>query len=158
MPPQHIIEAENNWRYGRLGVVGYLIYENLPADQRPAWATGVLQLGCSVVREVPNEIKMLLQLAKNPSTWKEAKNSFREIRILTVSAFRTEPEAESLYSRLLYLAESTAKVVYNASGGEQPFDSDCGWWVPQRSVELIQKAGDHLYGPLWQALIWPWQA
>jgi hypothetical protein len=156
MDPQHIIEAEKNWRFGRLGVVGYLLYENLPVNKRPGWAVGVLQLCCSVADQVPHELKSLIDLSHDPSSWKEAKPAFRAVRLLTLSAFRAEPEAESLHSRLLYLAESTAKVIYNASGEEGPFDSDAGWWIPQRAVELVQKAGDHLYPHLWEALIWPW--
>ena len=157
MTPQHIVEAEKNWRFGRMGVVGYLLCEGLPVERRPAWAAGVLKLACSVVSQVPKEVNALLELSHDANSWKEGKAAFRAIRLLTLSAFRAEPEAESANSRLLYLAESTAKVIYNASGEPEPFDSDAGWWVPQRSVELVQKVGDHLYGPLWEALIWPWQ-
>jgi hypothetical protein len=151
----HMIEAERHWKAGRLGMVGYLLCENLPPESRPAWAGAVLQLCCSVAGDIPREIQTLQEIAWEPARWKEARPLFREIRLLTLQAFRIEPTAESTRSRLLHLAESVAKVVYNASGEPSPFSYDAAWWIPQRAQELVEKVGQpRLFEQLWRVLCW----
>ena len=46
---------------------------------------------------------------------------------MTLVAEARDSAIDPALKRLLFVAENTAKVIYNASGEPAPFDADAGW-------------------------------
>jgi hypothetical protein len=127
---------------------GVAIYSCLPKDRRPEWAANILTACCRRVRAVPKPIAHVIDLASAPEKWKLAHDAFSEVRRLTLDAERQPIETLDHY--LLYVAENTAKVIYNASGSSAPFDRDSGAWLVRCAKEFADCAND----PPFTASLW----
>ena len=68
----------------------------------------------------------MVDLASDKDQWYKAHDAFQAVRALTL---RARDVQDSLDVALLYIAETTAKVVYNASESPAPFDSNAGWYL-----------------------------
>jgi len=135
-----IIEASNRWSSGRALEAGRILYEYLPNDQRPLWAARILAHCLQLIRSV-REIDTIYEIAMDKTRWKEAHEAFQPLRELTLKAERSK-STDEIYARILYLAENTAKVVYNASGEAAPFDHDAGWWIISNLRHILDKVKD----------------
>lgn len=135
-----IIEASRRWSSGRALEAGRILYEYLPNDQRPLWAARILAHCLQLIRSV-REIDAIYEIAMDKTRWKEAHGAFWPLRELILKAERSK-SADEIYARILYLAENTAKVAYNASGEAAPFDHDAGWWIISNLRYIVDKVKD----------------
>ena len=140
MESKLIDEAFVHWSSGNPLEAGRIIYEQIPNDQRPLWAAEILNLCRPLIPNV-SEIDAAYEIALNQSRWKEAHAAFTRVRHLTL-AFENSNSKDFVYGGILYLAENTAKVTYNASGEFAPFDDDSGWWVVSNLRYVVDKVGD----------------
>ena len=122
---------------GRSLQAGKMVYEQLPKDFRPHWAGSILDL-CRGrfphVREV-DEVYFISCAAPH---WERARQSVVAIRNLTCSD--TAPFAGA--PLLFRLAEHTAQVIYNASGGAAPYDHNVGWKLVEDLHVICEFLGD----------------
>jgi hypothetical protein len=135
--------AREEWKAGRTLEAGRILHEHLQPQQRPGWAAAALELVRPHFPAVP-EIEAVLEIARCSSRWPEGHAAFDAVRGLTLQAERSAPHdlRHPLYYSFLMLAENTAKVTYNASGPNDPFDLDSGWWVASCLRGLVDLVGD----------------
>jgi hypothetical protein len=124
-------QAAEFWRGGQSLAAGRLIFENLPTEVRPKWASRILRLVIerSGVRFSP--IEQVLRIADHAKGWRNARGAFSALRKATLDLERlqTRSKEQNLLLCHLYLAENVAKVIYNATDPPDEFDEDSGWWV-----------------------------
>ena len=142
-------EARAHWDSGRPLFVGELLYERLPVRHRPTWAANILDLCCGLLSSVPPAVENVLMIAWDDARWPEAHNAFQAVRQLTLAAERNR-SGSPLYNGLLYLAENTAKVTYNASGEPAPFDHHAGWRIAANLRDIV----DHQSDPAFAETAW----
>lgn len=148
MKSKIIDEAFDYWSSKKPLESGRIIYNQIPNDQRPIWAAEILNLCRRLTSSVP-EIDAVYEIALNQQRWKEAHDAFSRVRNLTL-AFEKSKSKNSVYGGLLYLAENTAKVIYNASGEPAPFDYDSGWWL----VSNLRYIVDEIKSSEFEAKAW----
>jgi hypothetical protein len=118
-------EARAAWERGDVLRAGRLLHPDLPIAERPKWAARVLAAACGD-RRLPRELRRVLDIAADPSRWREAHDVFTAVRLLTLEQEKAGAGRDRKLEALLYLAENTAKVIYNATGAPAPFDAACG--------------------------------
>ena len=129
----HLTQANEYWRGGHPLEAGKLIYENLPADIRPKWASRILKLVLlrSGIRSSP--IEQVLDIADHTAKWGNANRAFFTVRksTLKLDSIRDRglTKKQELLGWGLALAELVAKVTYNATNPPDEFDEDSGWWI-----------------------------
>lgn len=135
-----IDEAFSQWSSGNPLEAGRLIYEQIPNAKRPVWAAAVLAECRRLIPSV-SEIDAVYEIALTPSRWHEAHAAFSAVRGLTLEAERSK-STDPIYKGVLYIAENTAKVIFNASGKPAPFDHDSGWWLVSNLRHVVDKLND----------------
>ena len=137
MPHVHQQRARDYWDTGRPLQAGKMVYERLPKDFRPHWAGNILDL-CR--RRFPHlrEVDEVYFVSCDATHWERARQSFDAVRTLTLSD--TVPFSGA--ALLFRLAENTAKVIYNASGGSAPYDHNAGWKVVVDLHVICEFLGD----------------
>lgn len=143
MNPNLIAEAYSHWSSGNPLEAGRLVYEQIPNNQRPFWASRILDLCIPLIPPVP-EVDTISEIAADRARWKEAHSAFWPLRQLTLKA-EASTSTNRLYSGILYLAENVAKVTYNASNEPAPFDEDAGWWVVSTLRYLVDNVDDSTF-------------
>lgn len=106
--------------------MGRILLEPLSAGERVRRAAAVLHVcreQCSRVAEIDH----VLEIAHDATRWREGHRAFDAVRRLTLEAERRR--SIGTYVSLLFVAEITAKTVYNASEPPDPFDDDAPWWL-----------------------------
>ena len=103
------------------------IFDELPNDFRPFWASQILSCFDEYVNS-PSEVLGLFSIICSKERWREAHGQFSKIRSFLLNNKKFKPEA------YLLLAELVAKVTYNASGSDAPFDSDSGHFIPSTAL------------------------
>ena len=89
---------------------------------------------------------------ETPDQWQEAHDAFSAVRQLTLAGERNP--IDGLSHLLLYVAENTAKVIYNASGSSAPFDKDSGVRLVRWAREFADCLGDDEFTEqLWRLVI-----
>jgi hypothetical protein len=136
--------ARAYWRGGRPLDSGKVVYEALEPGQRPGWAGSLLRFAIGAVVAPLGEIAAAIPLATDPTRWHEGYTLFERIRQHTVRAEATLSAGDPQLA-LLHLAENTAKVAYNASGGPRPFDHDAGWWLVANLFDIAATAPDRSF-------------
>lgn len=121
--------------------LGYHAYESLANDQRPLWAAEILRLSMDVLHADLPELCHVVELGRDSRRWGDGHRAFGAVRALTQTNQRRVP-IDSQLQLLLQIAETAAKVIYNASGLPAPFDSDAGWLMASRVAALVQSAVD----------------
>ena len=124
------------WESGEMDGAARSIYDALPTPLRPSWAADILELACSCLREVPREVRSVVDIGRSPMRHREAHDAFSAVRDLTLVEDETNAGG-AMYSAILVTAENAAKTIYNGSGvkepikrGEKaPFDEECGYWL-----------------------------
>ncbi|MEO6524148.1 MAG: hypothetical protein ABIN91_20855 [Mucilaginibacter sp.] len=84
------------------------------------------------IPNIPLEISDLYPIISNKNRWKEAHNQFTQIRLFLLAHPSFKPEA------YLLLAETAAKITYNASNEPAPFDADRGYWIPKLAMQAAE--------------------
>ena len=119
---------------------GVAIYSCVPKECRSQWAASILAACCRRIGSVPKPVEDVIELATDPERWKLAHGAFSDVRQLTIDAERGP--IGKLDHCLLYVAENTAKVIYNASGSSAPFDRDSGAWLVRCAKEFADCEND----------------
>jgi len=127
-------EAADLWANGKPLEAGRLIYESLPLELRPGWASRILRLVLDRSKIQSSEIDDLLIVADNKPMWKDGHKVFDRLRNATLELddlrrIRAPSVEESLQNYVLSLAELVAKVVYNATTPPDEFDEESGWRI-----------------------------
>ena len=131
--------------------LGRELHEGVLPDERPRWAAEVLMIACDVMRPV-REVEDVLRAAETPARWAEGHVLFRRVRTLTLSSERTR-RANRAHRALLDMAETVAKITYNASGRPAPFDAAAEWRLARDARLLAESLDDsRLEDRLWRAL------
>lgn len=153
----HLGRAAEYWRTGQPLEAGKLIFENLPAEVRPKWASRILKLVLerSGVRSSP--IEQVLYIADHPAEWKNAHYAFSTVRKSTLKLDRIRARAltkeQELLGWLLALAELVAKVTYTATDPQDEFDEDSGWWIAPCLKGFLDSLNDNEFSNVaWSAL------
>ena len=142
MKIKFIEEAKPFWDSGQPLKAGEIIYEHIRQIHRPVWAKEVLELCIPLTGKI-KEVEEVLRIAKEPERWKEAHDAFSAVRKLTLKSERKV--GDSIYARILYLAENVAKVIYNASGEPAPFDHDSGYWIVSNLRHIVDQNKDETF-------------
>lgn len=151
-----VSQARRLWREGRAVDAGRLLFERIPDQDAPRWAAEILDFCRHRIGSLP-AVDDVAAIARDPSRWPRAHAAFAVVRQLLLVAER-DPAADRARIALLYLAENTAKVAYNASrpappydaGHPAPFDEDTGWWI----AENVRRIADHLRDPEFETESW----
>jgi hypothetical protein len=146
--------ARAEWDAGRSLEAGRLLYDSLLPQERPAWAAAALELLRPRVRRI-RQVDVVLALARDPSRWTEGHRAFQAVRELTLRAeqWASLGRRDPLRYAYLMLAENTAKVIFNATGGLRSFDADCGWWVARCLYDAVELLDDpELRSQAWEVL------
>jgi hypothetical protein len=109
--------------------IGEQIFESVPNDLKPIWAGIILAKFNNYIKHIPEPINGLYDIIKEPGQWKKAHNQFGLIRRFLL-ANKKYP-----YETYLLLAESIAKITYNASGEPAPFDWDSGHYISSLALQ-----------------------
>lgn len=143
------------WETGASGIeLGRELFEQVPAADRPLWASRVLAL-CHEMLPPIAEISALLSIASDDSRWREGHTMFDELRDYTLRVERAQ-RSDALKAAVLDVAETTAKIIYNESGETAPFDYHAGWRPAPRARRVAEIARDQNLEPaLWTALVQP---
>lgn len=107
-------DLREQWHLNPLAV-GRLVVSKLDRDELPGWAADVLFQASSMMPR-QKEVDDLLEVTADNRRWREAYDLFLELRQRRLAESR--PEVASFID----LAENVAKIVYNASGAQAPFD------------------------------------
>jgi hypothetical protein len=112
-----------------------LIDEAIPMASRPAWAADLLEAACTRLQKVPAPVRRVIAIGRSPrrwwwNRWRGAHAAFNAVRDLTLAEDASGAHGQE-HLAVLVVAESAAKVIYNASGVTDydqpaPFDDDCG--------------------------------
>jgi hypothetical protein len=137
------------WSTGKPLQAGAVIYGAIPNAARPEWAADILELTCSQVPTVPAQVQAVIKIARDRKRWREAHAAFSAVRRLTLAEEKTH-SAGQVYECLLFVAQNTAKVVYNASGESAPFDEDSGDWL----VRCLRDFADAIGSPEFDNQAW----
>jgi hypothetical protein len=126
--------ARKYWEGGQPVEAGRLIHDNLPAEDRPAWAARILRLVLDRSGANRSAFTRILKTADNPRWWANGHRCFdllrdETLRIEKVEKKRKLTKDEEMFAYLLSLAELVAKVTYNAVDPPDAFDEDSGWWI-----------------------------
>jgi hypothetical protein len=145
------VKMNDRWTSGDVAGFGRAAFEAVPEAERAAWATRLLAI-CLVKESHPPELGRVVEIGEEPSRWRAGHAAFDAVRRLTIANERS-PLSDPKVRSLLEVAETVAKVIYNASGEPAPFDYHAGWRLaPQlkKFAELIGKP--ELEEELWAAL------
>jgi hypothetical protein len=131
---EEINDLATRWDSGGSLAVGKIIYEKLPIKSRPKWASRVLKIVLDRSQLQLPLFSRLLELAEQEGEWKYGHDIFSELRSVrleldNLGAARTLNEHEMLLGSVVSFAELVAKVIYNATDPQDPFDDDSGWWI-----------------------------
>ncbi|MCQ3932307.1 MAG: hypothetical protein DPW16_17800 [Chloroflexi bacterium] len=148
-------EARTAWESKKASEAGYLIFENLPNEQRPIWGANILELCCEIIPEIP-QTKYVIEVAKDPTKWSQGRDAFTIVRKeLTSSLNRQVPENRLLVA-VYDLAEKVAKITYNATGGPAPYDADSGWLLVYNLRQVVDLVNDPDFEQrAWKILVAP---
>ncbi|MEO7714569.1 MAG: hypothetical protein ABIY70_00065 [Capsulimonas sp.] len=149
---RQVDEARSYWQSGQAMEAGRILYDQLPVKKRPLWAVGILEACLPLIPPVA-EFEHVRTLAHDPNRWREAHDAFSAVRALTLQNDK-QPDSSELYGWMLVLTENTAKVIYNGSEEQAPFDYDAGWAVVACARGVVDAANQHdLEEEVWEAAV-----
>lgn len=147
--------AKELWESGKPLEAGRIIVELLPTSAATvAWAGHILAECCQSVDVVPSEVQAVLTLTKDESMWRRGHAVFDLLRSLTLRVEHGEERVPATTQGLLYVAENTAKVAYNASSPADPFDADSASWIVANVYWIAQRHTDPDFRQrIWRAVL-----
>jgi hypothetical protein len=154
----HLRRAAEYWSSGQLLEAGELIYDNLPTEDRPRWASGVLRLVLARSGIRSSLFEQILHIADHQAMWGDGHRAFSTLRASTLKLDELErtrglTEDEELLHSILSLAELVAKVTYNATNPADDFDEDSGWWIAACLRGFVDhRWSDDEFSKAWSAL------
>lgn len=133
--------------------MGELIYARLPQEARPKWAAEVLATCSAELPSVPAAVTRVISMGRSrwSSRWRSGHAAFHAIRRLTLqSQQQLDHDTAGL---ILYVGENAAKVIYNASNPDAPFDEDAGAWLVECAHQFATRVADgEFFDRLWAVL------
>ncbi|MDB5288847.1 MAG: hypothetical protein JWL69_88 [Phycisphaerales bacterium] len=152
---EHLDQAIKYWQRGQPLEAGRLIFENLPTEVRPQWASKILELVTKRTRVKSPAIEHILYIADHPSEWKNAHaasssagRSAAELKKLGIRSAE-----QTLLSLNLALAIIVARVIYNSTNPPDEFDEDTGWWIASTLKRILEFINDDEFSQrMWSAL------
>ena len=143
------------WEAGDSKEASRAIYDALPVQRRGRWAADVLDLVCTLIPAVPAQIKAVIAIGRAGRLW-DAHDAFSAVRELTLAADRGA--GAGIYSTVLGIAEDAAKVMYNATGVDEPvapgvkapFDEECGYWLAGGLAHLARQGSAEFARRTWE--------
>ena len=130
--------------------VGKVVLGALTPQERVARALAMLDL-CRACCPPIAAVDVVMTIGSNAGRWREAHRAFQDVRGLTLLEERKP--TNRAYGSLLFVAENTAKTIFNASGEPAPFDEDAPWWLASNVLHLARTVRDSgLQEALWRAL------
>jgi hypothetical protein len=117
---------------------GRALFEAVPVSDRPAWAANVLRTAARATPELARQLAPVFLVASAPWEWRHGHDVFDDVR----DAVLALEEPANARAWVLALAELVAKVSYNASDPDDPFDEDSGWWIARCARGLADLVGD----------------
>jgi hypothetical protein len=145
--------VRDQWTADDAAEFGRRVYESVPEVERARWAADLLDLCAIVVEPVP-AVDAVVAIGQKPTKadWFAAHQAFQAVRAVTL-AVGSATGAKARLRLLLDIAETAAKVIYNASGGSAPFDFHAGWRMAPRLRALVDEVRDHeLETRIWRRL------
>jgi len=106
---------------------GRKVFDNVPHGVQPCWG-GLLLDRCMQVLDAMPLIEKLQHIIDNPQQWSQAHSLFIEIRQFGLEHPEYQP------APFLPLAEKIAKITYNATNPDAPFDTNSGWFIPKLAL------------------------
>ena len=137
----------DEWLNGDAVAVGRTIMDVLPADAQVARAVAVLDLCRAQYRPVP-EVERVAAIGRDVARWCEGHGAFDHVRVLSLKEERSP--TLRLYACLLFVAEISAKIIYNASQESAPFDDDSPWWLASNARDFVSEVGN----PKFDRMVW----
>jgi hypothetical protein len=136
------------WESGETDRAARAIDDAIPERMRPGWAAETLEVICSRLTAVPEEVRAVVSIGRTPGRFRDAHAAFSAVRALILAEDRSGAGG-SAYAAVLSMAEDAAKVIYNASGVQEPiqpgetapFDDGCGYLLARGVVHLAQTCG-----------------
>jgi len=127
-------QAREYWEGGQPLIAGRLIYERISPENRPHWASSILRLLLIKSGIQLPILNQLLRTAERQEMWREGHRLFSDVRASVLQLDQLErtqglTKEQALLSSILSVAELVAKVTYNASNPQDPFDADSGPWI-----------------------------
>jgi hypothetical protein len=145
MASSSVVAARALWDAGKPLEAGRVLFEATPEPARVGWAAAVLAMCCEYLQPTPQEIATVVAIARDKSQWPRAHGAFEAVRRLTLRVERGDVQATDVLRGTLYVAENTAKVVYNASLPNDPFDADAGWWIVANVQWIAARVSDRAF-------------
>lgn len=138
------------WLTGDAAQVGRAIMDPLPWAARVERAVAVLDVCRAQVARVV-AVDGVVRVGSNPKLWADGHTAFDRVRDLVLAEERRP--TDRAYCLLLFVAESAAQTIYNASNPRDPFDDDSPHWVAANSQSFVLAVADDYVGrAVWQAL------
>lgn len=150
-----ISNARDHWQQGSALEAGRLIFDSLPIERHPGWATAILVAILDRTQITCDAVQRLLEVAKSPTDWGKAHQVFDQLRRVTIMMERSTKRdyRQNLLLKVLYLAELVAKVIYNSTNPEDEFDEDSGWWIAPCLQDVLDFVNDDSFSAkMWLVL------
>lgn len=140
------------WQSGKPLDAGRLIFENLPVEVRPKWASRILELVVKRTGIRSPAIERVLHIAGDPNEWSEAHAAFSFVRTSVLEMIRAgiRSDDQMLFLQVLGLAELVAKVLYNSINPPDEFDLESGWSIAESLKHIL----DLLKDPEFSRIMW----
>ncbi|MCP4373590.1 MAG: hypothetical protein GY797_36620 [Deltaproteobacteria bacterium] len=149
--------AAELWNDGKTLEAGRILFETIPPDARPGWASTILRLAIAKSGMTCSPVEEIADIAEHPEEWGRAHQVFNVLReaTLDLEAKRRKglTKQENLLAKLLLIAELVAKVTYNTTDPPDEFDEDSGWWIAVTLRDFLNYLGDESFSrETWLAL------
>jgi hypothetical protein len=83
---------------------------------------------CKTVDNLPNEVRRLIEISKHREDWNKAHSAFGALRKLTIKLESDGAKEDNAEFVLLFVSENFAKLMYNTTSPDDPFDDDSESW------------------------------
>lgn len=134
------------------------LFYSVPRAGRPKWAVSILRTVVGKLQLNVVAVNSLLDIGDNRAEWNMAKAIFKAIRYETLSIdasrnFAGKFKAE-VEHHVLLLAEEIAKLLYNATDPDDPFDDDVGEGVVTSTKAIVDMVADREFAfKMWKMVI-----
>jgi hypothetical protein len=107
----------------------------IPGPELARFATDGLATFCHALGDVPPAILGVVEVGRGD--WRRGHAAFDAVRKLTLAA-EDRNDTGTPPHLLLFVGENAARVIYNATDPQDPFDSDSGAWLLATMANLLQ--------------------
>jgi hypothetical protein len=143
-------QAAELWNNGNTLEAGRLLFEMIPPDARPGWASRILRFAIDKSDMTYSPIQEIADIADHPDEWERAHQVFHGLRERTLDLDEKRRKGgltkqEDILVKLLLIAELVAKVTYNATDPSDEFDEDSGWWIAVTLRDFVDCLDDESF-------------